>query len=104
MRFPLLASVAALVLAAGSARAEDIPNPEFANWSKFPKGTSVTHKQTAEAAGVKTEVVITMTLIEVGADKLVIESTGVNKSNGMEFKAPAKKRDVPKTIKLPDNV
>jgi hypothetical protein len=103
MRPTCLASVAVLALAVTTASAEDFPNPEFASWSKFKKGTSVTLKTTATAGGVASEVLMTTTLLETGADKLVVETATVTKVNNMEFKASAK-RDVMKTIKLPDGV
>lgn len=104
MRRTCLASVAVLALAVTTASAEEIDNPEFASWSKFKKGTSVTLKMSSTAAGMTFETVTTSTLVEVGADKVVLESMGVTKVNGMEIKTPAAKRDLPKTIKLPDNV
>jgi hypothetical protein len=42
-----------------------------------------------------------MTLVEVGDDKLVLDTTSVTKINGMELKSPVVKRDVPKTYTIP---
>ena len=66
---------------------EKIDNPEFASWSKFKKGTSVTLKTSTDAGGMKTESTVTTTLVESGADNHVVETTVVSKFNGMEFKA-----------------
>ena len=106
MRLTRFAAVAAvLALAAGPAAAQDtIDNPEFASWSKFKKGTSVTLKSTSEVMGMTTEVLLTTTLVETGADKLVVETATVAKVNGMEFKTPGMKRDVTKTLTLPKGV
>lgn len=104
MRLPCLVSLAATVLAVGTASAEDFPNPEFASWSKFKKGTSITIKTTTVAAGMTSEITTTTTLVEVGADKLVLTESSVTKAAGMEFKTDPEKRDVPKTVKLPDGV
>ena len=105
MRVACLAVVTALVLTAGAAfAAEKIDNPEFAMWSKHKKGTSITLKTTSSAAGMTSEVVVTTTLVEVGADKVVVEASSVSKFNGMEFKSPAQKRDVENTIELPEGV
>ena len=103
MRPSRLCAVAAVVaLSAGPAVAQDtVPNPEFANWSKFKKGTSVTLKSTSEVMGMTSEVLITNTLLEAGADKLVIETASVAKVNNMEFKSPPVKRDVPKAVPVP---
>src|SRR5262249_9591883 len=70
----------------------------FANWSKFKKGTSVTVKTTSTAGGITSETTSTSTLVEVGADKVVVEYVSVTKVNGMELKAPPGKREIPKTI------
>src|SRR5262245_39334811 len=48
-----------------------------------------------------TEATMTITLVEVGTDKVVLETSGVTKAMGMEFKLPAMKRDSTKTITLP---
>lgn len=105
MRLARFASVAVLALAAGAAPADDaIPNPEFTGWAKFKKGTFVTVKTTSVAAGVTSEALSTTTLIEVGADKLVLEYVTVSKFNGMEFKLPPTKREVTKTFTLPKGV
>ena len=53
------------------------------------------------AGGNGSEVTLTNTLVEVGADKVVLETSSVVKVNGMEIKAPAMKRDVAKSITLP---
>jgi hypothetical protein len=102
MRFTRLFAALVVLALAGHAAAQDtIDNPEFANWSKFKKGTSVTLKSTSEVMGMATEVLLTTTLVEAGADKLVIETATVTKVNGMEFKMPGMKRDVTKTLTLP---
>jgi hypothetical protein len=99
MRIACFATVAVLALAAGAARADEmVPNPEFANWSKFKKGTSVTMKTTTTGSGVTSELRSTSTLIEVGAEKVVVEYTSVTMVNGMELKLPATTREIPKTI------
>jgi hypothetical protein len=102
MRIACLAA-AALVLTAGAApAAEKIDNPEFAMWTKHKKGTSITLKTTSSAGDVTSEATMTTTLLEVGADKIVVETSAVSKFNGMEFKTPPTKRDVAKTIELPE--
>jgi hypothetical protein len=99
MRFACFTSAVALVLIAGVASAADtMPNPEFTNWSKFKKGTSVTVKTTSTGGGAESETLSTSTLVEVGEDKVVVEYVSVSKVNGMEFKLPPAKREIPKTI------
>src|SRR4249920_3742887 len=93
------------LLVPATALAQDkIDNPEFTSWSKFKKGTSVTLKSTTEFNKMSSETLIIFTLVEVGAEKLVIETTSVAKVNGMEIKVPPMKRDVTKTVELPKGV
>src|SRR5438067_10489287 len=102
MRLTRLAAAAAvLALPPAAVAQEKIDNPEFASWSKFKKGTSVTIKSLSTFGDTKSEVLVTSTLVDVGADKLVVEMSSVVKANGMEFKTPGMKRDVTKTIELP---
>ena len=102
MRLTRFTAATVFVLFAGLAAAQDkVDNPEFANWSKFKKGTSVTLKVISTFNNMSTESTITSTMVEVGADKLVIEMTSVVKSGAMEFKSEPVKRDVSKTVTLP---
>jgi hypothetical protein len=107
MRLTRFAAAVVFALVARPAFAEDkdtYPNPEFGTWSKCKAGTSVTLKTTTDAAGMKSELLMTNTLVEVGADKLVIETTNTIKVNGMEIKTPAQKREITKTIMVPKGV
>jgi len=88
-------------LAGSAVGQETIDNPEFASWSKFKSGTSVTLKNTTTTKDATLETVIITKLIEAGSDKLVLELTVISNINGMEFKQPPTKRDVAKTITLP---
>jgi hypothetical protein len=99
-RFAAVAAILALV--AGPAAAQDtVPNPEYASWSKQKPGTRVTLKSTSETSGIASEFSATTTLVEIGADKLVLQTDTVVKAAGMEFKTPGEKRDVPKTFTVP---
>jgi hypothetical protein len=93
-----------LVLFSGAlARADEtIDNPEFAGWSKFKTGTSVTIKTTVEFNGMASETVQTIKLVEASADKLVLETATSMNVGGMKVELPAMKRDVPKTLTLTD--
>lgn len=102
MRFASVLSAAVLALAAGPAAAQEtIDNLEFTAWSKYKKGASITLKTTSTFNGMTSEAIMTTTLVEVGADKVVVEYAVVSKANGEEVKAPAEKRDVPKKLTLP---
>jgi hypothetical protein len=103
MRLTRVAAAIVLVLVARPAFAQEketVPNPEFASWNKHKPGTSVTWRVISETAGMKSEVLMTHTLVEVGTDKAVIEIATTIKANGMEIKAPAQKRDITKTIEV----
>jgi imidazole glycerol phosphate synthase subunit HisF len=94
-------SLAVLALAVSAARAEDVANPEFASWAKHKKGTSITMKTVTSTGGMNIEILATTTLLEVGADKVTVETATVSKINGMEFKAPGAKREIAKTVTVP---
>ena len=98
----LLLSAFVLMMSAGFTAAEEsVDNPEFASWSKFPKGTVVTVKTTSTTAGTASEMTMINTLVETGSDKLVVETATVIKAGDQEIKTPGQKRDVPKTIEIP---
>jgi len=84
---------------------EMVENPEFTSWSKFKKGTSVTMKSTRVTKTKASEVIITNTLIDVGVDKLVIESSSVVKNEKeKDFKTEPEKREVKRIIPLPKSL
>jgi hypothetical protein len=100
----LIAAGALAGLITGSVVAQDqVDNPEYANWAKFKPGTSVTRVSTSEIpAGRFTALTETITLVEVAADKVVVEVKGVYEVTG----APTvgyrpKTREIPKTVPLP---
>ena len=108
--FRALAVVIALAAAPVlSVAAEKMDNPEFKAWSQQKAGTIVTYKATNDFGGMKSETTITNKLIEVGAEKAVVETSTVTTVAGMEIKGPATKRDVLKSVdvpagKKPDNI
>lgn len=96
MRLYRIAAVVAVVVA-GAAPAEDAPNPVYASWAKFKPGTSVTLKTTSRLGELNKEATVTMTLVEVGADKLVTEVTFAGKLYGIEGASEPTRTDVPRT-------
>ncbi len=104
MRITRSLFAAAIILFSGAVAAADetIDNPEFASWSKFKAGTSVTFKTVSEFAGMSSETVSKVTLLEFGSDKLVIETASTTNIAGMKVDVPPMKREITKTITLPD--
>ena len=100
LRFPLAVLVVAAVLA-GPAFAESVDNPVYKSWAGQKKGTVVTVKMATDFGGQKSESTMVSTLIELTADAVTIETLTVTKVNGMDFKAPAMKLEVKKTMELP---
>lgn len=104
LTFAALAVAVALTPAAFAADEKKVENPEYKMWSKYKADTTVTMKMSSDAGGAKFESTITNKLVEVKDDKVVVETESASKVNGMEFKAPAQKREVPKEVekdKLP---
>jgi hypothetical protein len=95
----------AIVLTAGtfSFAADQVDNPTYKAWAKFKPGTSVTLKTESDTAGQKTEMESTMTLVELNADKAVIETKMSMNAGGQKMDMPATKRDEPAKIdKMPE--
>lgn len=103
MRLKHVVAIGALLACVGPLAAQEmVENPEYASWSKFKKGSSVSLKSTRVTKSQKSEVIITMTLMDVGPDKLVIETSSVVKdSKEKDFKTTPEKKEVMKIIPLP---
>jgi hypothetical protein len=95
-------AIGVLLASVGSLPAQEmVENPEYTSWSKFPKGTSLRMKSIRVAGKLTSEVIVTDTLIEIGPDKLVLETTSLEKNKAKDFKSEPAKREVLKTIALP---
>jgi len=97
----LLAAV--LVMGAGSLcyGADQIDNPTYKAWSKFKPGTSATMKMESDAGGMKSETETTTTLVELNADKAVVETKMSMNAGGQKMDMPAQKTDVPAKLDKP---
>ena len=83
----------------------EIDNPKSLSWTKFPKGTSITHKQVitnnpGSPAEQTIEVLTTYTLAEAGKDKVVVEMQQAITANGKVTEKPVAKIELPTTVKL----
>lgn len=108
-RTSVLGWLAALVLVASPAFAADaapktkkIDNPEFASWSKFAVGAFVELTTVSDSMGQKSTSKMTHKLVELTADKAVVETAMVLEGVPAEFAPKPERRDVPKTIEVPD--
>jgi hypothetical protein len=104
MLMRLLAFGTLVVLAGPASAQETVNNPDYANWSKFSKGTSVTRVWTSVNIDGRTSVVVTetLTLVEVAADKVVLDVEYISHVPGApRFKTKPKSREIPKTVSLP---
>jgi hypothetical protein len=80
---------------------EMVENPEFISWAKFPKGTSVRLKSISTVDGKSSEVIVSVALLEIGAEKVVIESSSTEIRKGKDFTTQPVKREIAKSIALP---
>jgi hypothetical protein len=99
-----VASTLALVVFLGGGAAvaqEKIDNPTYASWAKHKVGTTTVLKSTTSGAMFSSESTITTKLVEVTADKVVVEMTVKSKAAGKDFDLPPMKQEYPKTIELP---
>jgi hypothetical protein len=108
---PLVA--AALVFGTAPARADEskpgtpapkkkIDNPQYADWSRFKVGAFVEATIESDSSGSKSTAKMTTKMVELTAEKLVLEVTTVSKMAGQEFAMPAQKIEVPKILEIPD--
>src|SRR5688572_5939551 len=69
-------------------------NPEFGYWSNSKAGSWVKLKMEMDASGVKMLLQSTHTLLEVGADKVVVEQKTKVSVNGMEQPEATEKEEI----------
>src|SRR5438128_2723342 len=94
----LFLTSAGLVLLANIARcqaAEAKDNPEYTYWAKYKPGSSTVIVSEMTGNNVKYVTETTNKLVEVHADKLVLETSSTITVNGQTRNNPAKPKDVP---------
>jgi hypothetical protein len=96
----LLAPLAAPAFAEDKPATKKIDNPTYASWSKFKAGTVAKYENDSGMAGQK--MTMTHTLIEVTAEKVVIETKMTTTVGGQTMDLPAQRRDELKTIEVPN--
>lgn len=94
---PMMATATAAAARAG----EMIDNPMYQNWSKFKAGTTVKQRTVGDMMGNKTESTTTWKLIEVTAEKVVVEMAASTKMGDQSFDMPAQKMDFPAKVEKP---
>jgi hypothetical protein len=77
---------------------EKIDNPEYANWKAFKPGTWVKHKMAMDVGGQMMETETQATLVEVTAEKVVLENKTSVIAGGRRMDLPGSKREVPAKI------
>ena len=86
----------ALAVSALAGMLQEKENPAFKYWSEWKVGAWAKYKMEMDQGGQKIEMESVMKLLEVSADKAVIESSGKMKMQGNEFKTPPTKQEVKK--------
>ncbi len=97
-------SICAMVVMAGIApqvwsEEKTIENPVIASWAKQKAGTTLTQLITIEGPSIKSETTLTYTVVEVKADKVVLELATKTKIGGMVFTPPASNIEIVKSVK-----
>jgi hypothetical protein len=92
--------VLALVLAPLAARAADaqVENPAYKMWSQFKVGSFAELKADMEQGGMKMSMTMTRKLVELTADKAVVEATTSMDMGGMKQSPPAQKQEIPAKV------
>ncbi len=94
----LACCAAALCMMSGVAMAEKIKNPEYEMWAKFKVGAMAKIEGKTIAAGQESKQVIVNKLLELSADKAVVETTVEMEMMGQKMAMPPQKRDVPAEV------
>jgi hypothetical protein len=81
---------------------EKVDNPEYKHWAQFKVGSFSQLKMLSTMMGTKTETLTTTTLMELTAEKAVVEMKMVNEVMGQKSEIPATKRDIPAKIEKKD--
>jgi hypothetical protein len=77
---------------------ELIDNPQFAHWKSFKPGTWVKHSMLMDARGMQVKSETTTTLLEVTAEKVVLETRVAMDMGGRKMDMPPAKKDVPAKV------
>ncbi len=97
----LAAFAAAVMVLCSSAFAEKIANPEYVGWSKFKAGAFAKTEGSTTAAGNTSKQIITTKLLEITADKAVVEISMTMDMMGQKMDMPPQKREIAATIEAP---
>ena len=103
-KYRLAALAAALALTpilAADDKPETIENSTYVGWAKEKKGTSVVVKTTTESKVNKSSALMTSTLLELDADRAIVETRITTDVMGMKFDSPPTKLEIKKMIELP---
>lgn len=79
-----------------------IDNPEYAQWAVFKVGAFVELTTESNQGGMSSTLKMAHKLLELTAEKAVVETTMTTVAGGQEMAMPAQKRDVPKVVEVPD--
>ncbi|HEX8913510.1 MAG TPA: hypothetical protein VF796_14215, partial [Humisphaera sp.] len=89
-----VAVVAMCLFCSAAARGADA-NPQFAGWSKYAVGSSVTMTGETVAGGQKMASTMKTTLVEKGKDSVTVEISVSMNVGGQSIAAPATKQVIP---------
>jgi hypothetical protein len=94
-----VAAFAVFALAGAVSQEKGVPldNPQYAGWKDFKVGSWMRWTMVADIEGQKMEMEETVTLLEVTAERVVLEHKGMTKSGGQEHPSSRKEDILPKT-------
>lgn len=101
LRMTSIFTLAMILLMASAVRAEKIANSNYDQWAKFKLGAFVKMDVDTVAGGNNIKSVMTTKLIELTADKVVVEITTTMEMMGQKIDTPAQKMEIPVRIEKP---
>jgi hypothetical protein len=87
--------VLALGLFSALAMAEQIDNPNYKTWASYKPGSWAKYTIVSDGGNFKTEMVMTMKLMEVTPEKVTLEYSNTMNVGGQKIDTPPQKSDIP---------
>lgn len=79
-------------------RAEQVDNPNYKMWSNFKPGSWARYNVVTDGGAFKSELVMTMKLVEVTPEKVVLETSSTINAGGQKIDTPAQKTEIPAKV------
>jgi hypothetical protein len=102
MKLLCITALAAAILKGQGGLSGEVENPEYASWSTFSVGSSVTFQGTREEGGFRTEYRTAYTLVSLTANEAIVSSNSVLLMDDGQSELPGGRRTIRARISEPE--